>query len=66
MTVARLALAAFAFLAAPAVAVAGTAPTSVLDQCKAEIGWSKLTPAQKASPETRFRLELCLKRKKVN
>lgn len=47
------------------VAPASAANTNLLDQCKAEIGWSRLTPAQQASPEIQFRLELCLKRKRM-
>ncbi len=41
------------------------APGSLVDQCKAEIGWSRMTPAQQAAPETQFRIELCLRRKKA-
>jgi hypothetical protein len=48
-------------LAAPASA----ANPSLLDQCRVEIGWSRMTPAQQTSPETQFRLELCIRRKKA-
>ena len=68
MTPARLALrsglGALGLLTALA-APASAAGQSVLDQCRAEIGWSRLTPAQQASPETQFRLELCIRRKKA-
>lgn len=57
-----------ALLALPLAAAATSASAanpSLLDQCKAEIGWSRLTPAQQAAPETQFRLELCIRRKKA-
>lgn len=58
-------LVAFLALALAAAAPAAAANPSLLDQCKAEIGWSRLTPAQQAAPETQFRLELCIRRKKA-
>ena len=51
-------------LAVAATSVSAANP-SLLDQCKAEIGWSRMTPAQQASPETQFRIELCIRRKKA-
>lgn len=45
--------------------VAGAANSSLVDQCRAEIGWSRMTPAQQAAPETQFRIELCIRRKKA-
>lgn len=68
MTRASLSLLRAALVALPlatAATSASAANPSLLDQCKAEIGWSRLTPAQQAAPETQFRLELCIRRKKA-
>jgi hypothetical protein len=57
--------------AAPLAAAAQTATTTstaadrALQRCRAEIGWSRMTAAQQASADTRFRLQFCLKRAAV-
>lgn len=67
----RLLLAAALVGAVPLAAVAQTATTTstaadrALQRCRAEIGWSRMTAAQQASADTRFRLQFCLKRAAV-
>lgn len=44
---------------------AATPVDPTLARCRAEIGWSRMSEAERAAPATEFRLALCAKRAKL-